>query len=93
MKNREFLLRFAKEYAKKGKGVHYTLTPDHLYFHNKKKLHKSKIIWKFSLGESGLISCLSNDGGGTWTLAFGDGVILLNLADVLGGVLTQDHSL
>ncbi len=56
MNNQEFLLQFAKEWTKKRKRVHYTLTPDHLYFHNKKKLHKSEIIWRFSMGESGLAS-------------------------------------
>ena len=84
MKNQEFLLQFAKEWTKKGKGVHYTLTPDHLYFHNKKKLHKSKIIWRFGMNESELTSSLSDDGGETWRLTLGDGFVLLNPSDIPG---------
>lgn len=92
MKNQEFLLQFAKKWAKKGKGVHYTLAPDHLYFHNKKKLHKSKIIWRFMMDESGLTSSLSDDGGETWRLTFGDVFVLLNSSDIPGCVLPQDYS-
>lgn len=91
--NREFLLQFAKGWKKKSKGIHYTLTPDHLYLHDKKKLHKSKIIWRFRMDEAGLSSCFSDDGGETWRITLGDGFILLNPSDVLGGVLRQDHSL
>lgn len=83
MPYRDFLLQFAKGYVKKSKGIHYTLTPSHLYIHDKKKLHKSKSVWRFSMDESGLTSCFSNNGGETWELAFGNEFMLLDLSDVL----------
>lgn len=83
MSYQDFLLQFAKGYVKKSKGIHYTLTPNHLYIHNKKKLHKSKSVWRFSMDESGLVSCFSDNGGETWSLALGNDFILLNLSDVL----------
>lgn len=51
--------------AARNVGWHFTLTPDHLYIHDKKKLHKSKVITKFKMPEDGEISA-SRDGGNTF---------------------------
>lgn len=80
MSRKRYLLDFEKTLSKQ-MNFHYTLTPDHLYIHKKKRLHKSEEIIKFSLSDdNGLNMALSNDGGETWAYKLENGNVLFHLS-------------
>lgn len=82
MNRRQYLLDFGKALSKQ-MDLHYTLTPDHLYIHEKKRLHKSEEIIRFSLSDdNGLNMAISNDGGETWAYKLENGNVLFCLSHV-----------
>lgn len=79
MNKRQYLLDFGKALSRQ-MNLHYTLTPDHLYIHKKKRLYKSKEIIKFRLSDDNELNmAISCDGGNTWAYKFENGNILCYL--------------
>lgn len=80
MGKRQYLLDFGKALSRQ-MNLHYTLTPDHLYIHSKKRLHKSKIIYRFGLSDDNELNMrFSEDGGETWLYKIENGNILHHIA-------------
>lgn len=59
-------------------GGYFTITPEHLYVHDKKKLYNSKCVIKIGTPDKEELA-ISSDGGESWDYSYIDGTMMLKI--------------